>query len=949
MTADKSKESPKGSDESLERQKRGRLEGTDKADVTAKSDAGSKEQAEASVILSQAANKNPLEPEVKIQPLVAMQGVMDTSGDTTPGTVGKAADADQPVTDTKPIKTPDDMYERMFDSNRDNDDKTSWQSEGKNQFKLGTQFWEELPAEKQVKLAQNSQDAKAVQAEPKALSVPVGRDSQTPSGNQGGKDTINVSDMNNAHVPIDTKNQVVLHINASESVYKTPPEQETRKRETQKPETQKQVAQKPDTGARSIAKEEIVPQETLKIAFDNAKPLGLKNDAPKVSDVHIPVAKTNDAVALVAETNLNNNVTQSSGTTLDSDGKTIGHWYKSGNKFVATLTMDGTDTAESKTAVTDKTKPTQKSSPITASFSSNIATRNPSAGIKESFAPPETVLNIAAEPSAVEPLKQPRNIVASNLPSSDVVVPQAESKTVPNVSQQPVDVVTRANTDTNYTMPKVEPLAEKIAVPKELVAHAPTSSPHAEVARAAENISKSVAPVQEHADSNHPLGTALVQKASIVQRDVQDVVSSQGAKQEKAIVSLENSVKNYNKLVESNPATAAIADKLRIASADVDSLKAVFQSDRLESTKDNAEQSKLATKVDGLFALRDQAHANFQKTIDLIEQSKDQNLIGRLFQSAMILSLASNKDLSSPAFADISAAALVRAITDSTSVISFTHPADKSIDFAPDSQTLAVSQESRSGAAPISPSQTNAQANTPDGQAVRLDNAVNPVFSAIAFNAGTNESYEELARLVEERVENQRLYQELPDWMKEKGFRISLSPGTPSSGESSFKATIAFAPRIRGAAIGDARIVAPTFKTLPSLGDRHTLTGQLQGISRVLGGFDAVSLAQYNHLMQLLQTTEDKALAKVDRSASGQSVQQDKLLMRYPFLAQANQSRSSALLARPDSGVDFGPAFSQGSPSATATAASPILASAAGQQEPPAGQVSTPANQDEET
>lgn len=832
MTGDNNKESnPKGSDESLEQRKLAGKSGSDKTEAV-----GKPEQVEASAILSEAANKNPQEqPAAPLKGLVAMQGVLD------PGLGAPATEADKTVENkvpvdgevvTKPIKTPDDMYERMFDNNR---------SQGQTKFSLGAEFWNEVPAEKQVKEVQNQADAK-------------------------GDSTTIVSDMNNAHVPFGTKSKVVLHINTSESIYKEAPIKATEKQPIIAKAKESKDTQTKDT---TIAKQ----------------------DVPKAIDFPKQIAKATDAKPEIAQ-NLSFDVSSSgTGRAIDQTGKTIGHWFNGGQKLVMSLSID-VNLKDANQKETQKNETATTAKPLQAASNTTNTTRTTA----ESFVPPDIAGPLTDQP------KQTAYVSLS----------------------ETTQIAQTAN--------------EVVRQQKDVLANASAEVSHVEPARAIENITKVLAPVQEQTDTTHPLGAALVQKASAVQRDVQDVISAKGAKQEQAVQSLERSVKDYNNLLESNKVTVALADKLKISSTDVDALKSSVDAGRLSTAKIGDESSKLASTAIGLSTLRDQAHDSLVKTIDRIEQSKDHDLIPRLFQTAMVLSLATSRDLSSPVYSNIPAATFNRTVAADAS--------SPRIDFAPDRDTLTVSQDSRAGATPMNAAQTNAQAITQDGQSVRLDNAVNPVFSAIAFNAGTKETNETFVRLVEERVEAQRLYQELPDWMKEKGFRIALSPGAPPPAESTSKPAIAATlPWIRGAGQGDARIVAPTFKPLSILGDRHTLTGPMQGIPKVLGGFDAISLAQYNHLMQLLQTTEERVTAK---TAKGQGVavgsQSDNLVRRYPFLVASHAQRQSALYAKPDAGVEL----TQSATAATATvSADPVVASAAGQQEPPASQ-SSPSSQDEE-
>ncbi len=913
MTGDNSKESPKGSDEGLERRKLAGKVASDKSEAISQPDANAKEQAEASKILSEAANKNPQEPESKPMPeLVAMQGVLDTSVGTAEPVGDKLAGNDTTAAGDgpRPIKTPDDMYERMFDSNRSQESKDTWQDEGKTKFTIGAQFWKEVPAKEQ------SLEAKTSKIAPVDSKTAEDAKAKMAAADSSVKDAIIISDMTNAHVPLNTE-KVVLHVSARESVYKEPVAKESL------PHT---IAKKEKETLPKIAQvKEGKDKATQEVAQSPARDVG-----KRASDVTAPIAKVNDTRAPVSELNLATDNSSGSGRAIDKSGNTIGYWYGNGQKLVMSLSVEVSLKSNTPADATDKSKPAAKGPQIASTATTPTSTGKPSS-VKESFAPPDTT-NISTRE------------VTTAQPSDTRQIPAAAQ----TGTQQSNEIAAKPNADVHNRPVDIKQTTEKVI--KQDVAEQPTRMvADAHIDKAGENIRKAIAPVQEHADTKHPLGTVLTQKASAVQRDVHDVLSSKGAKQEKAVTALESSVKDYNKFLESNKATAQVADKLKVSTADVDVLRSAVNAGRLESPQNNEiQQSKLASSIDGLYALRDQAHANLLKTIDLIEQSKDQNLISRLFQTAMMLSFATNRDLSTAAYADISAATLSRAISDSSSTIS--HPAVSDIaakmDFAPDRDTFTVSQESRSGATPINVSQANAQAQTTDGQAVRLDNAVDPVFGALALNAGTYQSYETLTRMIEERAETQRLYQELPDWMKEKGFRIALSPGTPPPAESTNKPVVAFVQRIRGVAAGDARIVAPTFKPLSTLGDRHTLTGQLQGIPRVLGGFDAVSLAQYNHLMQLLQTADDKSAAKAAKTQGvAVATQPDNLLKLYPFLGPGNQRHQSALFAKPDSRVDFGPSYSQASGPAATVA---VVASATG-QEPPAAKNTLAANQDEET
>lgn len=833
MTGDHSKESnPKGSDESLEQRKLAGKSGSDKTEAVAKP-----EQAEASAILSEAGNKNPQEQQsTPVKGLVAMQGILDPGIESTPTEVDKMA-ANKASVDgdagTRPIKTPDDMYERMFDNNRTQGQQEELYAKGQNKFSIGAQFWDELPAEKQVKEVQNKTNVLS-------------------------NDTTIVSDMNNAHVPFDTKSKVVLHISTSESVYKEATAKKT--------EIQPIAAKGKESKDATIAKQIV----------------------PKSIEVPKQIVKATDTKQEIAQV-LSKDAPSGHGQAIDQTGKTFGYWF-GGRKLAMSISIE-TNVKEANQEETQKSetttvaKPLQSTSSITKTTPSQINTNS----TRENFAPPDIATQLW--------LKE-------------------------TTAHQPAD---------NRQM------SETVRQKQDVLAQVPAEVSHVEPARAIENITKALAPIQEQADTTNPLGALLVRKASVVQRDVQDVISSQGTKQEKALHSLERSVKDYNNLLESNKVTVAFADKLKISSTDVDALKSSLDVGRLPTSKVGDESSKLASTVIGLSALRDQAHASLVKTIDLVEQSKGHNLIPRLFQTAMVLSLATSRDLSSPVYTHTSAATFNRTTADL--------PANR-IDFAPGRDTLTVSQESRAGATPLNVAQTNAQAITQDGQSVRMDNAVNPVFSAVALNAGTKETYETFVRLVEERVEAQRLYQDLPDWMKGKGFRIALSPGAPPAAESASKLVVATTlPWIRGAGSGDARIVAPTFKPLSTLGDRHTLTGQMQGIPRILGGFDAVSLAQYNHLMQLLQTTDEKTAVK---TAKGQGVvvgsQPDNLVRRYPFLVANHAQRQSALFAKPDSGVEM----AQAATAMATVSAGPVVVSATGQQEPPASQPSPSSNQDEE-
>ncbi len=916
MTGDNSKESPKGSDEGLERRKLAGKTASDKTEAPSSPSAGATEQAEASKILSEAANKTPAEAQsTPIQGLVAMQGILDTSTGASAETSGIQGDV---PAEPKPIKTPDDMYERMFDSNRGQGTKADFHGEGKSQFNIGAQFWDEVPAEKQLKSASEKTGAEKTDKVANA-------DNKLAADIKDSQDVTIISDMSNAHVPLNTK-KVVLHVSTSESVYKEPTAKEIALPKTSKAEkTGKDVL--PKVAAGNETKEQPVEFTTNAIAAKDATVA--KYIAQKASDMRAPIANASDTRIPITELDADKGLGSGSGRAVDQSGRTIGHWFDSGRKMVMSISIDVAPKSETAPDSSDSTKPATKAPQIASSTTKQPATfKNPTV-VKENFSPGDS-------PSDSSTYTQPLAKIDTSL-DQKTTLPEVSSSFAPK-------------TDAPISPLPIEQPVENVVDKKDVVAQAPVLS-SSDTSRAADNINKAVASVQEHADTSHPVGSALVQKASAIQRDLHDVVSSSGIKQEKAMNSLDESVQGYNKFLQSNGATKEIADKVKISMTDIEILKSVVAGSVENTRGGEIGSSKLALSLEGLPALRDQAHANLLKTINLIEQAKDQNLISRLFQTAMVLSLAANRDYSA-AYADISAATLSRAIADSSSTISYVVPTDSSLrmDFNPERDTLSVSQESRSGATPVSVSQANAQATTTDGQSVRLDNAVNLVFGALTFNAGTQESVEALARIVEERAETQRLYQELPDWMKEKGFRIALSPGTPPPVELTSKQVAAFIPRIRGSAIGDARIVAPTFKPLSTLGDRHTLVGQLQGIPRVLGGFDAVSLAQYNHLMQLLQTTEDKAVAKT--TAQSVATQPDNLLRRYPFLGPNNPRHQSALYARPDSGVDFGPSFSQVSSSAATATAAPVVASAA-LQEPPAGQttstsIPTP-NQDEET
>ncbi len=894
MTGDNSRETPKGSDEGLERRKAAPA-GSDKQELTSKADAGTKEQTEASQILSQAANattndsnalKSELPPKTELKGLVAMQGVLDPAGES-------------------PIKTGDDMYERMFNSSRETKAETG----------IGEQFWNELPAEKQVKTIDEKIETKSSKStdgkiflqtgitesvyekpEPSVKELPTketkivtqskevmpAKEATPVKENAPAKETtiakettldkaikpanevINakeptitgkvaevkettvISDEKNAHVPFNTENKVVLQISATESVYKTPAV----------------VGELPKT---KIAKDDHVKPLIVE------KPIG-KGDVPfppQISDVKMPVAN--------------------SGTAIDAGGHTIGHWFDGGKKLVINLTIDATPT---------KDTPRPKSTtPVT----------RPSTDLRSDYPSPGVIADAKADTPS-KPATPPRTI--SSIPSAPTNISSTRTFEPPSETQPPP----RQTTDVRIADTPVTPIVtdrpvEKPAQSKDVMPDvvAKTPEPNHDVARAVDSITRAVAPVQQHADNNHPLGAALVQKASIVQRDVHDAITGKGAQQDKAIASLDTSVKDYNKLVETNKATAPIADKLKISVADVSVVKSAVEFQCLENAKTTASQFVLSTKIDNLYTMRDLAHANLLKTIDLIEQSKDADTTARLVQTAMILSLATNRDLSSHLYTDISAATLYRAISDSTVAISYVYPPERSpkIDFAPEREALA-------------------KAETNEGQSVRLDNPVNPIFAAVTMNAGVNESKQEFAKVVEERAENQRI-EKLPDWMKPFGHRVLLSPDTVSSPETS--RVIAFVQRTRTHLADDARIVSPTFKPLSTLGNRHTLAGRMPGIPGILGGFDAVSLAQYNHLMQLLHTAED--------------AQQAILLKRYPYLANDVQKRQSALFVRPDSRVDFGPGYSLSSTS---------TATASGQQEPPStggGQGSQP-NQDEE-
>lgn len=854
MSGDNSKESPKGSDESLERQLAGKAPDKTLEPVAAK------EEQDAKTKLSEAANTT-------LPKLVAMEGILDTGVPTDAkepnSSAAKAAD---PEPETKPIKTSDDMYERMFDSSLVQLDK----KEETMSFKLKAEVWAKPEPEEPVKqgkkkvepvlqekIVVNSESPTAdVNAASAASKMAVPEEKADASTVSSSETTI-LTYMGDAHVPANTKNKVALHITVSES------------------QSMAQVL--PDV---EFAQEPI-KQLAVK---ENAKPELLQATEPKLTEKQ-PIERKaeNETIAKAGDTNK----LPLSGKAVDSDGRTLGYWFDGGRKLVMSVSFDTIAQKEPGNTAVEKLRYPVQTDPVNRSespASSNKLAHNETQirTTKESFAP-------TTQPGPR--VEQQKLVTRSTAPEPVGMSRQTNESYVTSI---PVDKPAAVDYSSRLAQQKDvrESFQPRIASP--------------EANRAVVNISKAIVPVQEHSDTSHPLGAALVQKASSVQRDVQDVVSTRGAKQVAAMSSLESSVKDYNKLVESNRATASIADKLKISTNDVNALKNAFDLVEPQAIAKTIEATKLSTTVEGLSALRDQAHTSLLKTIELIDQTKDQTLLTRLFQTAMILSLATNRDLAAINYTDISTLTLHRAIADSSDTVSYVSSSGtilKRMDFAPERDGLAISQDD---------AQVNAQTVGENGQVVRLDNAVNPVFAAVALSGGTAETYAAMAKQVEEREENQRLYQELPGWMKEKGFRIALSPGTPPPAESS--KVIVSMPRVRGPImIGDARIVSPTFTPLSTLGDRHTLTGQLQGLPRVLGGFDAVSLARYNAVLK-----------------------------RYPFLASDDQRRQSALFIKPDRGVAF---------QATATAQTVVVASATAQEPqagPNAGQ-SGQSNQDEET
>lgn len=916
MTGDNSAEKPKGSDEGLERQKAA-LAGSDKPELMSKADAPTKEQTEASQILSEAANatsesnapKGELPSKMELKGLVAMQGVLDPAGES-------------------PIKTGDDMYERMFDSSR----------ETKAASGIGEQFWNELPAEKQVKSVEEKIETKSSKSTDGKVFLQTGitesvyQKPETAVSESSVKETKIVSDVAPPKEVVfasettppkefisakEAAPAITIAKEASADKATTPVNEVANAQETTAKEASSdkaitpvnevanakettvtsKVAEVKETMVVSDEKNAHVPFNTeskvvLQISAsesvyktppaadvpktkivndDHAKPLVVekpigKGDVhfpPQIADVKIPVAN--------------------GGTAVDAGGHTIGHWFDGGKKLVINLTIDATPT---------------KKTPLPKSPSPSV---RPSTDLRGDYPSPGVIADMKADtPSKGKPVNIPTTLLSTRSfePPTSEPQPLARQTSDVRINETPAAPTVTA------TDRQIEKPAQSKDVTRDVVAEAPQPQPKHDVARAVDNIAKAIAPVQNHADNNHPLGAVLVQKASIVQRDVQDAVGGKGAKQDKAIASLDTSVKDYNKLVETNKATAPIADKLKIADADVAVVKSAAESQCLENVKTTELQFELSTKIDNLYTMRDLAHGNLLRTIDLIEKSKDTVTIARLVQTVMILSLATNRDLSSHLYTDISAATLHRAISDSTVAISYVYPSERlpKMDFAPEREALV-------------------QAETNERQSVRLDYPVNPIFAAVTMNAGINESKQAMAKLVEERAEIQRL-EALPDWMKPFGYRVLLSPGAVSSPEAG--KLIVFAPRTRTNLADDARIVSPTFKPLSTLGDRHTLTGRMQGIPGILGGFDAVSLAQYNHLMQLLHSAEDS--------------QQANLLKRYPYLANDVQKRQSALFVRPDSRVDFG-----------AAPANAIVGSSA-QQEPPSagGGQGSQSNQDEE-
>lgn len=919
MSSDSSKESPKRSDESRERQ----LAQTPEKPLEPLA-SKEHEQEEAKTKLSQAAN-------TKLPELVAMQGILDTTD-----ADSKSAAKDAPgEPETKPIKTPADMYDRIVDSSLGQPEK----KEQTMAFQLKAEVWAKPDNEEPVKTkkkaepnaaekladsnkqspvkdeirvldttemtktATESTESKtevkiAANTAVQSISLPDSLPTTSMLDNLqdstvGPTDTTILTDMNNARVAAKTE-KVALHITVSESNMSQAilPSVEIANEPTKKPSV----------------------KETLKPAV--SKPIIEQQKERKLETEAI--AKGGDALKKIP----------ASGKAVDGDGKTIGYWFDGGRKLVMSVSIEATPQNENTSKPIENLKQSVSSAQIAsvspASFKKLTQDDPHIRQAKENFAP-------KTQPSA--PIEEQKLSTRAIAPEPVVVNRQANDRQSNNRQYNERYVM---------ALPDDKPAgidySTRLAQQKDVRETFQPRIASLEASKAVENITKSVARVQAHADTSNPLSVALVQKASVVQRDVHDVVSNQGAKQVVAMTSLEGSVKDYNKLVESNKATSAIADKLKISATDVEVLKKAFDVGRTENVAKSAEPTKLSTTVEGLFELRDQAHASLLKTIGLIEQIKDQTLVEGLFQTAMILSLATNRDLAAINYVDISAAVLNRALSDTSDIIGYVSSIDKTrgLDFTPERTSITASQEDRPGAT-----------STSLAQAVRLDSTDDPIFAAIALNAGTAESNLAMVKAAEER-EFQRRDVELFDWMKGKGFRVPLSPGKPPLAEST-KVAAVYVPRIRGVGTDDARIVAPTFKPLSTLGG-HTLTGQMRGLARVLGGFDAVSLAQYNHLMQLLQTTEEKAAARIASIQGVAPASSNALFSRYPFLGSDNQRRQSAL-AKPDSAVDFGSSYSQGASQATAMAQTTVVASAT-TQEPPAGPSTNQTgqtNQDEES
>ncbi len=148
----------------------------------------------------------------------------------------------------------------------------------------------------------------------------------------------------------------------------------------------------------------------------------------------------------------------------------------------------------------------------------------------------------------------------------------------------------------------------------------------------------------------------------------------------------------------------------------------------------------------------------------------------------------------------------------------------------------------------------------------------------------------------EEVREQEKFHRQLPDWMYDLGFRAGLySPPNLTAG-ALMSPVYQGARRVRFAPSDQAttkftRIVAPSFSQALKAAERgHGLRGPSHGVSGVLGGFDAVTVDQYQEII-------GKVPALYGGSnrwpAANDDLSREVMFRRYPFLTQDGRRQSA--------------------------------------------------------